>query len=318
MNDAEITNEGGTCSQMGGKLKGILLFSTSIIVYSCGNLLFKWTITYNPITSFELQYWVALTKMVLFLMTTVWFKQDLLNIEKKYRVYLILRFFVGALNDTFLYFSFMYLTFAKATCFQYAGSLFVPFLAYYMLGDQILRIQVALIFIGFIGILIMVRPFSNSTADESPQNDFAGSMIACGAAVTGSLVLIFMRKLQHSGLHFSIVPVYYALGSLIVPPMFSFFSFPVQPLIDSGLYSWELFGLVLGIALIFFVANLLFTISFNFDQPSTFAVVQYIGLPVSYLQDWIFFNNVPGPWEIAGAVIILFSNLLISVYEIRA
>ena len=85
------------------------------------------------------------------------------DIKEDLRKYLVLRILFGTINDALLYLSYSYLTYSKATTIQFGGSFLVPFLGYYILGDKIKKDHLAFIFIGFVGILLMVNPF-NETA----------------------------------------------------------------------------------------------------------------------------------------------------------
>eukprot|EP00347_Sterkiella_histriomuscorum_P018844 403343953 len=255
--------------------------------------------------------------------------QNLLDIKNGFQKFLIMRIVLGTMNDTFLYLSYEYVSYAKATSIQFGGSFVVPFLAYFMLGDKIHKSHLIFIFFGFIGILLMVQPYQSLEEVESQEitgddnslyRQIIGSGMAFGAAVTSALIMILIRILQQAGLHYSIVPTYYALGNMMSSPFLSYLSPKIQeqiPIEQKPFYDATLLLIFFAIGLNLYISNALFTKAYNYSQPSVLAIVQYVAMPITFIQDIVFFHELPHLMESIGATLILASNLSIAYYEYK-
>ncbi|CDW78748.1 membrane protein [Stylonychia lemnae] len=303
-------------------LRGLILYSLGIFTYSFGNLLFMYIVKNYQVSSFEILFWASFIMLFSFFIHSQIAGQDLLDIKVGFKKFLICRILFGTMNDGLLYLSYNYLTYSKATTIQFGGSFIVPFLSYYFLGDKIQKEHLIFIFLGFLGILFMVQPFkdeSNTQSKSSSEIELLGSFIALGAALTGAFILIFIRKLQNSGLHFTVVPVYYALGNIIMQPILGYFLFNQdQNNTKIAGHDWILILSFIGIGFNLYISNIFFTLAFNYANPSAISIVQYVAMPITFLQDLLIFGNVPKSMEIIGAALILLSNLAIAFHEYKS
>lgn len=130
----------------------------------------------------------------------------------------------------------------------------------------------------------------DSNADESVIKDFIGCLIALLAGTFDCLVNISIRKLTSSGLHYSIISFYYALGNLILCPICSIIS---QNTEDDQIpnYSYSLVLMIIIIGTLFQMNGSFYTYSTNFINPSTLSIFLYLNIVISYFADIIFFNT---------------------------
>jgi drug/metabolite transporter (DMT)-like permease len=207
---------------------GVLSYTAAILFYGIGNVFFKYTIDEKHIDSYELAYWISLVMIIQFYINILRCKVDVLDLRKDYHLPIILRLVCGTLNDIFLYISFRYTTFAKATCIFYCSTFFVPFLAVIFLKEKLQKWDLLAMIIAFIGMLMIIRPF-NDKKDykiESINYDMLGCIFASISALFGAMCMISVRWLTTAGLHYSIIPFYYGLGCIMISPMFTLINPP--------------------------------------------------------------------------------------------
>jgi drug/metabolite transporter (DMT)-like permease len=93
-----------------------------------------------------------------------------------------------------------------------------------MLGQPLKKWDCVGIIFGIIGMLMLVQPFKGASEDDpnySWQNDLIGCVFGLLAAFNSSLTLVYLSRLSKSISHFSIVTLYYMLGSSIMSPIWS-------------------------------------------------------------------------------------------------
>lgn len=69
------------------------------------------------------------------------------------------------LCDLFMFVSYEYTSYSKGFCLFMTGSLFVPFLASKLLDEQIKKWDIIGILLGFVGMVLLVRPWESKEGD---------------------------------------------------------------------------------------------------------------------------------------------------------
>ena len=168
-----------------------------------------------------------------------------------------------------------------------------------LLGETIGWRRWLAIGIGFIGILIIVRP---GTEAFQPA-----SLLGLGAAFFVALFSIITRKL--AGVDTATTQQFYAGAvALIIVTPFAFTDW-VWP--SNGL-TWLAF---FGAGTVGMTGHMLISVAHRFAPPSTLAPFNYLNLLYLAMASWLVFNQPPDHWFYLGAGIIIASGLYIWLRE---
>jgi len=185
----------------------------------------------------------------------------------------------------------------KAAAIGFTTPLFTTILAIIFLGE-IIRIQrITALIVGFIGILVVIRP--GYIPFES------GALWLLSAAITFSIVIIIVKKLTEKDS--SLTTAFYQMAFMVPPTFFI------------ALFFWESIN-INQFLLFIFVAIAGFITQFSFAQCLKMAETTFI-MPIQFtkliwlsLIGYFFFMEVPDIWTWIGASII-FSSILFIAYR---
>ncbi len=191
-----------------------------------------------------------------------------------------------------------HLPLAQAVSLSYSTPLFVTIAAVLWLGEVVRVRRWAAVVVGFIGVLVIVRP---GTAGFT-----AGSLVAVGAAVLSSLVAIQIKQLTRIDSADTVVLYTYVfwVPLSLIPALFVW----VWP---TGMaWLWLLATGVLGT-----IGQLLWTRALRLGEVSALTPISFLQLPLVTLCGWLLFNETVDRWTIVGAGIILAANAYIAHRE---
>ena len=185
----------------------------------------------------------------------------------------------------------------KAAAIGFTTPLFTTILAIIFLGEVIRIQRITALIIGFIGILVVIRP--GYIPFES------GALWLLSAAITFSIVIIIVKKLTEKDS--SLTTAFYQMAFMVPPTFFI------------ALFFWESIN-ISQILLFIFVAIAGFITQISFAQCLKMAETTFI-MPVQFtkliwlsLIGYFFFMEVPDIWTWIGASII-FSSILFIAYR---
>lgn len=191
-----------------------------------------------------------------------------------------------------------HLPLAQAVSLSYSTPLFVTIAAVLWLGETVRVRRWAAVVVGFIGVLVIVRP---GTAGFT-----AGSLVAVAAAVLSSLVAIQIKQLTRIDSADTVVLYTYVfwVPLSLLPALFVW----VWP---TGMaWLWLLATGVLGT-----IGQLLWTRALRLGEVSALTPISFLQLPLVTLFGWLLFNETVDRWTIIGAGIILAANAYIAHRE---
>jgi drug/metabolite transporter (DMT)-like permease len=177
---------------------------------------------------------------------------------------------------------------ADATAIQMAEVLFATAFAALFLKEQVGWRRWLATFVGFVGVLVMVRPFSSGV------NPYAG--IALLGALFGSLNMIVLRI---GAKYDRTETVLFWQGLVLLGIM--------GPL---ALFYWvtptghEAFVLLL-MSIIFTAGMWMFTTALRMGETSALAPLHYIRLILMAIVGWVGYNETPTVTTVAGALLVL-------------
>ncbi len=195
--------------------------------------------------------------------------------------------------------SMRYLPLTVTSAIMFTSPLIVCALSGPLLGDHVGWRRWGAIGVGFIGILIIVRPGSEAFQPAA--------LLSLGCALFLALFSILTRKL--AGVDTAMTQQFYAGATpiiLLLPIAFTDWVWPSQPI------SWVAF-FIMGAAGL--GGHYLNSVAHRFATPAMLAPFSYLSLLYLSIASWLIFNQPPDQWFALGAAIIIASGLYIWLRE---
>lgn len=191
-----------------------------------------------------------------------------------------------------------HLPMAQAISLSYSTPLFVTIAATIWLGEQVRRRRWTAVLLGFVGVLVIVRP--------GTEGFTLGTLVAVAAAVLSSIVSIQIKQL-----------------SRVDPPdtiVFYTYVFWVPLSLLPALFAWQW---PQGVAWLWLVAigifgtggQLLWTRALKLGEVSALTPISFMQLPLVAGLAWLLFGEEIDRWTVLGAAIIFGANAYIARRE---
>ena len=184
---------------------------------------------------------------------------------------------------------------AEATTIGFATPIFATMLAALLLGEPTGKYRWGAVALGFVGVLLAVRPGDTSIVGIGPW-------VALGGALLNGCVMIQVRRMSKSENAGAIV-FWFSLMSLF--PLAIGMAFFAKA---HDLAGWSIIG---GLAICGAVGQLLLTSAVRHASVAAISTMDYTGLIWSILFGYVIFDNVPGPGTWIGAPVIIAAGLII-------
>ena len=193
-----------------------------------------------------------------------------------------------------------HLPMAQAISLSYSAPLFVTIFAVIWLGEVVRRRRWTAVVLGFIGVLVIVRPGTEGFS--------AGSLVAIAAAVLSSVVAIQIKQLSRVDAPDTIV--------------FYTYVFWVPLSLVPALFDWQW---PQGIAWLWLAAigvlgtggQLFWTRALKLGEVSALTPISFMQLPMVTVLAWLLFGELISGWTIAGALVIFGANGYIAHREVQ-
>ncbi|MBA2238301.1 MAG: DMT family transporter [Lysobacter sp.] len=187
---------------------------------------------------------------------------------------------------------------AEAVSLAYSTPIFVTIAAVLLLGEAVRARRWAAVALGFIGVLIIVRPGASTF--------HMGSLAAVFAAVLSAVVAIQIKQLSRTEPADAIV----FFTTLLWVPMSLLPALLVWEWPQGITWLWVVAAGVLGTG-----GHMLWTRALKLGDVSALTPISFAQLPVVVLFGWILFGETLDRWTFLGAAIILGSNAYIAHRE---
>jgi drug/metabolite transporter (DMT)-like permease len=207
---------------------------------------------------------------------------------------------LSTLEVACFYWAVTYLPLADVMTYYLAGPIYVAALAAFWLGEKIDTPRIIAIGLGFVGVLIALRP---STATLSLP-----ALIALAGSLFYSLLMITTRKLRET--HDATLVLGQILGALI-------FGLVAAPLAWVTPGPLDLAGLFL-LGIVSMAAHVCVNRSLKLAPASVVAPYQYTLIVWAIVLGYIFFGDVVGFWTLVGAAVICGAGLALLLLEREA
>ena len=182
----------------------------------------------------------------------------------------------------------------------FAAPLFITALGVPMLGERVGPRRWAAIGVGFLGVLVILRPGGDVLS--------LGGLIGLGSSLLFSFSMIFTRQLSRTESNGAIV-TYFALTSTVLSGLALPFAWTMPNALD-----WSL---LIAIGLIGGVGQILITHAFRSAAAAIVSPFQYTSILWGLLFGYIFFDDLPDAIMLSGAAIVVASGLYILYRETR-
>ena len=235
-------------------------------------------------------------------MTATWRRGDRSLRMRQWRL-AVGRGMAVTLAQLLFYLSLGLMAFATATTISYTTALFTTALAVPLLGERVGVIRWGAVAIGFVGVLLIMRPGTDAFAWHM--------LLPFGASALYAFTGVSARMVDEGvptplfNLYSSAVA---AVGSVVLAFALGGFS-PLASWYDAGMIF--LMGLFGGSAVLCLV------VSFRMTEPSNLAPFSYFGIPIAFVFGWLFFGEAPIDTLMPGALLIVFGGLMIVFRERR-
>ncbi len=191
-----------------------------------------------------------------------------------------------------------HLPLSQAISLSYSTPLFVTIAAVLWLGEKVRIRRWAAVIVGFIGVLVIVRPGHHGFEP--------GTLIAVLAALLSALVAIQIKQLTRvDGADTVVFYTYVFWVPLSLLPALFVWTWP------TGIaWLWLVATGIFGTA-----GQLLWTRALRLGEVSALTPISFMQLPLVALCGWLLFGETLDRWTVIGAAIILGSNAYIAHRE---
>lgn len=191
-----------------------------------------------------------------------------------------------------------HLPLAQAVALSYSTPIFVTIAAVLFLHEQVRARRWIEVGLGFVGVLIIVRPGSASFS--------AGTLVALVAAVLSGVVSIQIKQLSQVDPADRIV----FLTTLIWVPMSLLPALTVWEWPQGITWLWVIAAGAMGTA-----GHMLWTRALKLGDVSALTPISFTQLPIVALAGWLLFQEPVDRWTAVGALVIFSANAYIAHRE---
>jgi drug/metabolite transporter (DMT)-like permease len=200
---------------------------------------------------------------------------------------------------------------------RFSGPIVITLLSVLMLGEKVEPIRWLALMVGFLGVLLVVRPGSATFN--------IGSIFVLIGVLFYALTIIFTRKLQAAdssatmAYYSSLVYLFAALG--MVPFTLMVGELPdAHPSIAFLFHHWSmptlLDGIIMGgLGLVWAGWTYCMVRAYSLAQASIVAPFEYVSLPINVVWGFLLWREVPTWMTLAGAALTLLSGMFIMYRE---
>lgn len=209
--------------------------------------------------------------------------------------YLIGRALFGTLASFLYTLSINYIPIVNGTLLFNTAPIFIPILMVFWLKASIARNVWIAILIGFLGILVIIKP----TAAIFTQ---PGNLIGLFSGISLAFAYLLMKLLTETDPGVRIIFYYLGIGALVQLPLL-FFAGPFPT--ESSLF----YAILSGILLL--IAQLALVKGYTYAEAAQIGIYQYSTVVFVGIINWLIWNQVPSLWELAGVILVAIAGIII-------
>ena len=205
---------------------------------------------------------------------------------------------MGTVSMVLGFYALSMLPLADATALGFSQPLFSVCVAALILREKVRWRRWSATVVGFIGVLVMVRPGAGSLQ--------LGALVALANALTVSLSILLVRRLSDSETPLMILTQFAIWSTLLLAaPAIWVWRWP-------SAWGWVL---AVGVSASATIGQYFWVQAFKAGEMSAVAPFEYLRLPFAVFMGWLIFGQMPEIWTYVGAVIVIASALYIAQRE---
>ena len=278
-------------------LKGILCMCLGVLFLASGDAVSKWLgEVHSPLQIIFFRTLVSLPLIALL----AYFAGGLRKLGTKRPGVHLVRGLIYTATMVFFVWGLILLPLAEAMAIAFVAPLFVTLLSVPLLGERIDTPVLIASLVGFVGVLIVVRPGGDAFQ--------LGTLTLLGAAFFYALMMITARR-YGAREHLWAMVFYMTLVPFVITAV-------SLPWVWQTPQPWHWLGFlaagVLGIGATAFI-----TLAFRFAPAAIAAPFDYTAMLWAVLLGWWFWGELPDLWVWVGSVLIIGSGLAIAYHDRR-
>jgi drug/metabolite transporter (DMT)-like permease len=287
-------------------LRGIFLMVLSVFLFSSMDAVIKWASADYPTGQIVFfRNFLAFVPIYLFL----WRTGTPMPLRTRRLGGHLLRGIVGVTSMALFFLALGLLPLADAMALGMSGPIFLTALSVPLLKEHVGLRRWSAVIVGFIGVLIMVRPGSGVFQPTA--------LIAIGGAFFYALAMVSIRHLSRSEPATAIVfyfTLFAAVVGLLTWPLAGVAPAWLDPWVTPDLEGW---AVLIGIGLIGGTAQLTMTYAFKMAPVAVIAPFEYGAIVIGVSYGLAIWNEVPDRYIVLGAAIVIASGLYILYREAK-
>ena len=236
--------------------------------------------------------------LISFPLAILFFRKDL-KFPKSISVQLWRSFFLF-LSTVFFFYAISLISLAEALTLSFVAPIIVTILSIFLLNEKVGLHRWSAVIVGFIGVIVIIRP-------GFIEFNFA-SFSALAAGITYAFYIIYTRKLS-----FTDSPIVTLIFTGVIGCIFISF---IVPFFWINLNLHQILFLVL-LASIGTLGHFLIILSLRLGEASKLAPLGYFEISTNILVGYVFFDDLPDIWIYAGLTLIVLSGIYIFIRENR-
>ena len=226
-------------------------------------------------------------------------KREILKIRTSPKM-IVVRSVIGTISLVATFGAFSLMPMADATAFLFTSSLIVPMFGFFFLKENVGKYRWGAILIGFLGVLVMLKP----TGDVNMM----GAAVALSAALMHATLQTILRSLGKTESPETITFYFVFIGTFVsLIPLPLVFVMP----------TWAEAPYIIGLGLTGVAAQMMLSLAYKNAQAAIVTVFNYSGIIWATMFGWMFWNDWPTQTILAGGAIVIASNVFIVFREQR-
>lgn len=214
--------------------------------------------------------------------------------------WMVFRALFGTVSLVATFAAYALMPMADTTALLFTSSLFIPVLGTLFLNEHVGAWRWSAVVIGFLGVVIMVGPSGHLAP--------LGVAVAIGAALLQAVLQVILRYLGGWESPETITFWFFLIGLVVTALPLPFIAVTPTP---------REIPLLLGVGLSGAAAQFLLSTAFRNARAAIVTVFNYSGIVWATLFGWLIWNEWPLPAVLAGAAVVIASNVLIIWRESR-
>jgi len=294
--------------------KGIILILTGMALFSIQDSLIKFV--FEEASLYELYFGRTLTALIL-LLVFLKVKSQKLILKTHYPLLTTLRVICFFFGFSFFYISLTFMSLAMANALFFSSPFFISILAIIFLGEKVGIRRWLAIFVGFIGVYIVLNP------DFNDFNYMKLAPVACALcyAISMTITKITSDKdnvyTQMSHLYFGAIGISILFFIFTGKGQFNTFSDPTFQFIFREWFSNPIYAWPYIIAMGFVAAVSFYCVfsAYSVASPSVVSLFEYSLIIWAIIIGYILFNDVPTIRTFVGVALIIGAGVYIYLRE---